>query len=86
MLWPDFLFFQLRVIWTNAFKSCTHCHVPGAEDSKAMAPAIRKLAPMRVRPINREHYVKHGKYHNRSFQVVMEVQKRDISEESEKAA
>lgn len=62
---------------------CARCLLD-AEDSKAMAPAIRKLTPMRIRPINREYYVQHGKYHDRSFQMELWKYKTETSQKNQR--
>ena len=56
----------------------------GAEDSKVMAPAIKKLTPVRVRPINREQYTQHGKYHDKSFQMELWKYKTETSQKNRK--
>lgn len=77
-----FLFRELGMIWRKASQSCTHCKVPvtrlRAEDSKIIGPAIKKLAPMRVRPIKRDITYK-------MINTVIEVSRgnyRDIAEET----
>lgn len=81
-----FLFCELGMIWRKASQSCIHCKVPVtrlcAKDSKVIVPAIKKLAPMRVRPTKREYYILNDKYRDRSFQRELQRHRRRNSHRS----